>query len=689
MEQLRQIEELNVEVIKNLPVDDMNKYCQLVSKDINNICNETVYRDQQKKYGIYNLPFEDTRLPYDEPDPFRRAILEQAIYGSSLLGAELVHPNYACVQAIRENNMNVYNKFIPFVNDIEIIGYWAAQYRRFDLFKPLYKIKPSVITYWFDIVLVAQEEITLFEEQLGQLTVVTKLNEILPVLEPNLIENILLYGIKFYGVGVINFLEQVQNLSPYEYPDGIFDFFTPMNKLYYAYRTGDKDMITELLLQYELFVKEFFDQVTWEQFELIMEDGPSYYHLHLAWSWNRWDFYRKLIIMDPELIESNNLKSVMYNPDSLSRLTLEIIYAISGTKYIGRNFNPDDNGYLPYIKFCLTKGIKVNPEPVRTWALLDYAIKDPNRDKSLKLKLVDEDDKDSWWYFPKSFMSSQNTLPKAFYVSSEPEGRILQLAAINAPQLHLKYFGHNISQDSTPLAQLIYPNNYTTKEIVETAQVYDNYMAVYNEEGLEDVPKGEIYYSNSDYERLENDVVKKQGRNVVLMEMFEKDLKQRGYKYAVRKYKIKSNIKFLLARDVIQQKNEIELEQLYKKIPDAQAFYLIPIAAQYLETLFTVKSGFFSNKSLNGLVPAAMALGFSKPMNYLTEFLKWLKRVDFVAEPAYEYFEIYYSSICLVGLVFLQKLYTPRQITSILQYMLNSDKVPAQTKQFISTYLSN
>lgn len=138
---------------------------------------------------------------------------------------------------------------------------------------------------------------------------------------------------------------------------------------------------------------------------------------------------------------------------------------------------------------------------------------------------------------------------------------------------------------------------------------------------------------------------------------------------------------------------EDAFDKLYPdKIPDADAEYFLvnlahtPYLDEDAEETYPPIFDKLSDQSMSKLIPMFMAIQFQHYSNELVMLLNYVIARDTLTIN-YEYFVLYYPSICLVGVEFLLKIWPVKQVKTLLKYMLKDDLVPQRVKTFIETLL--
>src|SRR5574337_1017235 len=98
------------ETLSSLSNDELYNVCQQVSRRIRDVCNKNIVPIRIKQI----VGDQQIFLPYDEPDPLKRLVLIDSIYGSSALGASFVNPDYAIYMAIKLGNDVIVEEYLKY-----------------------------------------------------------------------------------------------------------------------------------------------------------------------------------------------------------------------------------------------------------------------------------------------------------------------------------------------------------------------------------------------------------------------------------------------------------------------------------------------------------------------------------------------------------------------------------------------
>lgn len=267
-----------------------------------------------------------TDLPYNETDPAKRKLLADAIYGSSLAGALLVHPDYACIQALKFNNRIVWERYNSYTSNSfkSKIAKYAALAGNLQIY--LEYFDPKYIEDWFDQD--ANEDFVANTKQIPASQI-----DQLRYLTPNKIANISKYGSGHFTPELIAGIKSLKGQKLTEELYNTLEFVDQDEKHVYKglLRSNPKydEYMVASYVGYRYLPADFFRRY-------LVEAGQWLnltYIIKAVWMWNRWDLWSILLqYHDPRIVQVSEMLKQDMTLGYLSTITLSILY----------NWNPQE-----------------------------------------------------------------------------------------------------------------------------------------------------------------------------------------------------------------------------------------------------------------------------------------------------------------------------------------------------------
>lgn len=647
--------ELISSTVKTLTDQELNDFCKTFNKQAQQFCEDHIYTNYflTERYG------ENLFLPVTPTNGYEKLLWYQAIYGSSLASAHLVHPDYACIQALKLRNDVVYDKYKEYTSEggkIASLPYLIKAGKFEDYFEHL-TLAPEKVGYFFDLPAPIVKRILTETDLLSDFDTMEMYPE---YLNERIVDNILTYGRELFEDYVIEDLEELKNLKPYQYPNSMI-----AEKILYAYENNDVDYLNKHVTD----VEEFFipQYITADLFKKIPH---TFDMMKAVIAWNRWDLYK--LIGEFEEDRAKALVVLYQQPSHLSPIGLEIMYKLHPNDF-GVERLESLGGYEQLIQFYNKRALPIPYGTLQSDLSIELALENPLY--LTRKYILHQADK---LYVPNAILKPLHdnmvNIPIKYYVLSSNIGRIAQLAAgVSSGKLAIKFYGQSINDDETPLAQM--SGEYDFLTVYNTAVSYGTNMVLSKmiDEGISlkklqgIVPK--------DYD-LRYAGIESLGKKKLTPEAFDSKEDFLLPKDVMQVIWVKTFINKPLLKDIIAR---------YGKLNDKQGEAVLYQIARKSNVDKNLIVAMLSKATLEKLVPITISYSIQE-YNNIPEWIKIFQKQTNL-KPNLEYYVLYYNAISIYGLSIMSKIYKWIDIAKLLREMLKDWRVPKHTKDFIQSIL--
>lgn len=620
-----------VEILMDLDPDSLEAFCGS-SKRLKRICRDRAYSELTK----------DAILPYKEMDPYKRYLITVAIYGSSMRSAALVHPDYACIQAVKFDNEAVFERYYPFTTNRGkvYISTTAGKFARSKYFKEK-RLTNDTLIHWFAQTVT---DPAAFEASLREARLINFQYHDISLYNETIRTNIINYGSKYFTPALIESLK-----------DNTFD---PTHTI-----------------------------------------DPDYPYKHIkntavkVMAWNLWH-----IPIDD--ISEDILQQGAETIGHLSALSLPIIY-LRKSEVFFQNNSLSRQGYLPFLRFINRFELPPRYNTVNNATELSVALRNPLLIQAYKTSEIvygsyDTTDK----VFIDPYYEHKVTRPNNYYILNGSFGIIIQQAALSTWALNRSFiYGEDARVDDTPLGH--YKDGKPYAHVYSQALAYDNYIAAAQninmnngtEHGLirEILRKaGPILLPGTNSNPppgFEGILI---GDQLSSAARFMIGTGKYTTSYPSGKFQVDdTDLKILVARRYIEDSN---YNRAFKVgIPNpTMLIHQIAGSFDYIRKDEMEKIlGLLSQTDIEKLIPAAISLTMLLTRNELSLFYDWLRASGKDYSVNTDYLIKYYDSICLYGLSFMARTCNLQSLCNSLLAVLESTLVPQRIKLVIQEYLRN
>lgn len=732
MEQINTLESLPNEILgealSRLSNNDLLIICGSVSKRIQNVCKKEIIPSRIRQIG----GGKKISLPYDEPDPFKKLIMAESIYGSSLIGANLVNPDYAVFMGMKFDNRVVVEKYTGYTTEFFSEGYDRITGKAGN-YAYVNNLTDDNINLLFD-----QPRDTAYYQRLVKTLINNfgrKFNEI-RYLSPLIIKNIVTYGQGFYGPNVIESLKPFvnKNITEAEYDalTIIPVWYRDTTKYINLLRFYDpKNPLPFLLNHPNVGLGISFDHMPADLFERYLKSRQTLELervIKAIWGWNRWDLWDILLkYQDPSSADVTKLINNQSFPGHISTYSLSIIYKLFPNVFSDMFENKTvlkNRGYLPLIKFCNRMDLPI-PKGAVAGNTLDLLFQNSfyyNKIKSLPatedqsyVKSIREP-----FHYGSEFLEQQfNTvikLPANYYISKTTFGKLLQLASESPFQINRTVYVGDKTVGALNDYKSQSVNNLTIKTSIETGEYINIEKAI--------VSDMTSYSANSDviqalkiigptlYNANPNIISEYLGKDNLTFKFLVSiknmdavkvinDIDKDGYIKAIKQifgYNKESALLFrpVLAKSFLDnnQTDYTMFRLLYPvTIPDQEAEILLDTFIRSFDKKKVIREDvslelfdMFSRNTIEKLIPGMISYYMTKTQNPLGIFYKWLQqRAPYKLNTAWAV--KYYDIVCLYGLHFLIRVCTLDSIRAALKEIISTPYIPKSVKDSAIFYL--
>lgn len=325
--------EITTKIFSFLDLSDLENV-MITCKICYTICTQEVLPQFIKQIEGY----DPICLPYTEPNLFKQCVLALVIRDCHIKYSELVHPNYACIRAIKTGKFDVYEKYCSKMNNIgykncltEIISK-----QLYDLALPLLIKYPSFVDICFDQEINDANE-KQFIEFIGKLDAIKTRQHQVCWRSQNVYKNIAAYGQGFFTDEIFK-----------QATDGQYRPHVLRTEKNYISDVSWSDYATVMVARYKLDKKFLrFDELT------------------DIWTQHRWDLWRVIMVVTKkldidwiDLIKGDNIDHDLPS-HAISHLSLRTDMRRLFEKNCPITFEIKCIGLEAYYKFCNRNNIKI------------------------------------------------------------------------------------------------------------------------------------------------------------------------------------------------------------------------------------------------------------------------------------------------------------------------------------------
>lgn len=678
-------ETLNL-VLQELSSDQLIEVCSLVDKRVKSVCYKETIPQRLAKY-------QNLALPYDEQDSLKRLILTEAIYGSSMAGAKLVHPDWACAQAIKFGNNEVFDVYYKYVTSDFELDLFAAQAG--DVSK--YHSK-GYFDYWFDRPMTGPPPTQDIEFNIGEKIIRDEVTFISPLI----IKNIVAYGKGIYTDRVIKGLRPFVNkpVTNDNY-DQIAPVLNPLSdKFSHLLRFND---MSEFMTTNPKIGYGNYQFISAELFETYIQNPENKINLGPIvsgiWSWNRWDLWSILNQYHPvEKFQSNIMQESW--PGHLSMLTLPIIYSLSPELFERKQLYLSRKGYYPYIKFC-----NKNNLPILVGAT----------EKSTVALLFENK-----WYYENTVNKKSNILPvrvdtlnlldsapqfksvdipSAYYVSENTFNRLAQLAAADLDILPGKFYGPTYPVPTTMISGVEWPAGAYYAHTFSLERLFRNKNNLPKSEAATLLKELGPVLAGGDLKYI-GELMGKDSLHYKFLKKASEKFNYNNFNSLLQqnKYDIIKTVAsfFNLSREDATKfwpvvfklllKNRALFPHINIKFPTLFIDVMLDDYIAYMPVVYDSENlNSFNSKTLGKLIPGMVSVWSKQVPNPLKYAFDWLSEHG-PFELNTQWSLRYFTCICPVGLDFMIKTCTPASVKKMLIAATKSN-IPSEYKMVAASYL--
>lgn len=691
MANLNYLEQLPVEtllpILEQLSTKKLVKVCALTNTYIKSVCQDLIYPDLTRKIG------QNKDLPYEEPDPYKKFILTQAIYGSDKFSARLCHPNWVCLQALKFNNMSLYYKYIPHTSDYfpSMVVRYAARAGNKKIFNEGFMDRR--IEDWFDQVVTNEKEfLSLLEEY--SIKGYTRVDR----LSPNVLNNIVQYGSEIYADEVVDELRPLVGVAVtkeiYQSLECVSKSKRDMYMALLKFGTAFYDSkFVHIINSYEAF--EYLPvEILEEYLENINKEEKLYSNYNIlaslvshAWNWNRWDLWK--ILQSYQL--TYRMRERILEMGGLSTIALSILYGQGESPFysFAKEYQDNLKGYLPYVKFCKVHNLPTNPNAIKSGVELGFLINNKYMERVNDIPVTitrSAPNYDRYRDYGKLQFDEEIKLPQTYYIEESTLGKVKQLASrLSGDEI---YYGWVISMYDNPpfslresfkLDQAILWNN----PVNAGGYFFYDSKDKFTPERYNFLNKlGPIFYGGKPRDLLDKDSLAYKLCNIVNEFKFTKETFQEFVDRIGLTVKEIDQIK-PLALSLVWSYGDIgriELVNTYypEDIPLYDQGIILDMFTRVAGRITTIDDeSYYSifdklDPTIVGkIIPGMIAINMLKSNSELPRFFNWLQSKDKFELNA-QYTLYYCDCICKVGLDFLNKTCTASSIRKALQLIVDT-----------------